>query len=147
MVDIFRTKQFAQIYAAKLGIKEELLNRFLWGDFYLDPKTKRVVGSKGLKGRNLKPLFVQFVLDNLWAVYDAVMNSRYGPGNGSSTPRMRWYLIILQCKREGESRKDRQGFIHQNPPPRHEIERQPISSANHHGSMAPPIIFGPPYRR
>ncbi|KAJ3051247.1 Cytoplasmic GTPase/eEF2-like protein (ribosomal biogenesis) [Rhizophlyctis rosea] len=71
----FRTKQFAQIYAAKLGIREELLKRFLWGDFYLDPKTKRVVGSKGLKGRNLKPLFVQFILDNLWAVYDAVMNS------------------------------------------------------------------------
>lgn len=71
-----RTQQFAQIYAAKLGIKEDLLNRVLWGDFYLDPKTKRVVGSKGLKGRPLKPLFVQFVLENLWAVYNAVLESR-----------------------------------------------------------------------
>ncbi|KAJ1561950.1 Elongation factor-like GTPase 1, partial [Nowakowskiella sp. JEL0078] len=72
----FRIDQFAQIYAAKLGVKEEMLKKVLWGDFYLDPKTKRVIGRKGLKGRVLKPLFVQFVLDNLWAVYDAVSNDR-----------------------------------------------------------------------
>jgi ribosome assembly protein 1 len=45
----------------------------LWGDFYLDPKTKRVVSHKHLRGRSLKPLFVQFVLENIWAVYDAVL--------------------------------------------------------------------------
>ncbi|KNC99015.1 small GTP-binding protein domain [Spizellomyces punctatus DAOM BR117] len=71
----FRIEQFAQIYAAKLGIKEELLRRVLWGDYYLDPKTKRVLGHKGLKGRPLKPMFVQFVLDNLWALYDSVLET------------------------------------------------------------------------
>ncbi|TPX33405.1 hypothetical protein SmJEL517_g03689 [Synchytrium microbalum] len=71
----FRVDQFASIYAAKLGVKETTLNKVLWGDFYLDPKTKRVVGPKGLKGRSLKPMFVQFILDNLWAVYDAVLSS------------------------------------------------------------------------
>ncbi|CAL1713367.1 unnamed protein product [Somion occarium] len=47
-----------------------------WGfriDFYLDPKTKRVISYKHLKGRVLKPLFVQFVLENIWAVYEAVV--------------------------------------------------------------------------
>jgi ribosome assembly protein 1 len=69
----FRVAKFAQIFAAKLGIKEAKFKRVLWGDFYLDPKAKRVIGHKHLRGRSLKPLFVQFVLENIWAVYDAVL--------------------------------------------------------------------------
>lgn len=73
----FRVGKFAQLYAAKLGIKEANLRRVLWGDYYLDPKTKRVIGYKHLKGRALKPLFVQFVLDNIWAVYESVVMNPY----------------------------------------------------------------------
>ena len=69
----FRVAKFAQIFAVKLGIKEVSFKRVLWGDFYLDPKTKKVISYKHLKGRSLKPLFVQFVLENIWAVYDAVL--------------------------------------------------------------------------
>lgn len=69
----FRVAKFAQIFAVKLGIREANFKRALWGDFYLDPKTKRVIGHKHLRGRPLKPLFVQFVLENIWAVYDAVL--------------------------------------------------------------------------
>jgi len=69
----FRIGKFAQLYAQKLNIKEANLRRVLWGDFFLDPKTKRVISYKYLKGRRLKPLFVQFVLENVWAVYDAVI--------------------------------------------------------------------------
>ncbi len=69
----FRIGKFAQLYVAKLGIKEANLRRVLWGDYFLDPKTKRVIGARHLKGRPLKPLFVQFVLDNIWAVYENVL--------------------------------------------------------------------------
>lgn len=69
----FRVGNFAQLYSAKLGFKEANLRRVLWGDFYLDPKTKKVISHKHLRGRALKPLFVQFVLENIWAVYDAVV--------------------------------------------------------------------------
>lgn len=75
----FTVKQFAAIYDKKLGIKRATLEKILWGDFYLDPKTKRILGSKHLKGRNLKPMFVQLVLDNIWAVYD-VTSSNNGKG-------------------------------------------------------------------
>lgn len=74
----FRVGRFAQMFAAKLGFNESNLRKVLWGDFYLDPKTKRVVGQKHLRGRSLKPLFVQIVLDNIWAVYDSVMMNPYG---------------------------------------------------------------------
>ncbi|KAH9997844.1 P-loop containing nucleoside triphosphate hydrolase protein [Russula vinacea] len=63
------------IFAVKLGIGEANFKRVLWGDFYLDPKTKRVISHKHLRGRSLKPLFVQFVLENIWSVYDAVLLS------------------------------------------------------------------------
>lgn len=69
----FRVGNFAQLYSAKLGFKEANLRRVLWGDFYLDSKTKKVISHKHLRGRALKPLFVQFVLENIWAVYDAVV--------------------------------------------------------------------------
>lgn len=73
----FRVGKFAQIYAVKLGIKDKNFRTVLWGDFYLDPKTKRVISYKHLRGRALKPLFVQFVLDNIFAVYDAVLLNPY----------------------------------------------------------------------
>lgn len=76
----FTVKQFAGLYEKKLGIKRRLLEKVLWGDFYLDPKTKRVLTSKHLKGRSLKPMFVQLVLDNIWAVYQASAGSGKSKG-------------------------------------------------------------------
>lgn len=74
----FRLGTFAQLYARKLGVNEANLRRALWGDFYLDPKTKRVISHSQLKGRtHLKPLFVQFVLENIWAVYENVVVNPY----------------------------------------------------------------------
>jgi ribosome assembly protein 1 len=70
----FRLGKFARLYGEKLGIKEANLRKVLWGDWYLDPKTKRVVGRKKLAGRNLKPMFVQFVLENIWRVYQTVLD-------------------------------------------------------------------------
>ncbi|KIW90883.1 uncharacterized protein Z519_08666 [Cladophialophora bantiana CBS 173.52] len=77
----FTVRQFASIYEKKLGIKRSLLEKVLWGDFYLDPKTKKVLGQKHLKGRNLKPIFVQLVLEPIWQVYDATVGINGGRGD------------------------------------------------------------------
>ncbi|KAF8534097.1 ribosome assembly protein 1 [Trichophaea hybrida] len=69
----FTIRQFADIYEKKLGIKKSVLEKFLWGKFYLDPKTKRVLSEKHLKGRKLKPMFVSLVLDNIWAIYNSTV--------------------------------------------------------------------------
>jgi len=76
----FTVRQFASLYERKLGIKRSVLEKVLWGDYYLDPKTKRVLGSKHLKGRHLKPMFVQLVLENIWAIYDATTGGNNGKG-------------------------------------------------------------------
>lgn len=65
----FTIQQFSAFYEKKLGYKKENLQKVLWGDFYLDPKTKKVINYKGLKGRTLKPLFVSLILDNIWKIY------------------------------------------------------------------------------
>ncbi|KAL4889628.1 P-loop containing nucleoside triphosphate hydrolase protein [Aspergillus ambiguus] len=77
----FTVRQFAAIYERKLGIKRSVLEKVLWGDYYLDPKTKRVLGQKHLKGRALKPMFVQLVLDSVWAAYEATTGGGKGKGD------------------------------------------------------------------
>ncbi|KAI1162308.1 P-loop containing nucleoside triphosphate hydrolase protein [Nemania serpens] len=77
----FTVRQFASLYEKKLGIKRNIMEKVLWGDFYLDPKTKKVLGRKHLRGRNLKPMFVQLVLEQVWAVYQATMGGDNGKGD------------------------------------------------------------------
>lgn len=76
----FTVRQFANLYEKKLGIKRSAMEKVLWGDFYLDPKTKKVLAQKHLKGRVLKPMFVQLVLDQIWAVYQATTGGDKGKG-------------------------------------------------------------------
>lgn len=70
----FCINQFAEQWATKLGFNAAALKKTLWGDFYLEMKTKRI--RKGAQAKGKKPMFVQFVLDQLWAVYDAVVTQR-----------------------------------------------------------------------
>lgn len=67
----FSISHFAQLYSEKLGISSSVLNKTLWGNYYLNTKSKRIMRGAQAKGK--KPLFVQFVLENLWAVYSAVV--------------------------------------------------------------------------
>ena len=39
---IVSIEDFARIYSSKLGMKEDVLRKTLWGDFYLNTKTKRI---------------------------------------------------------------------------------------------------------
>ncbi|CAK1542205.1 unnamed protein product [Leptosia nina] len=67
----FTTHTFAKLFSNKLGVKEELLRKVLWGDFYLNSKTKRFM--KGAQEKAKKPLFVQVVFDNLWNIYETII--------------------------------------------------------------------------
>lgn len=55
----FRTVQFADLYAAKLGFKAAALARVLWGDYRIDPKTKHICRIKAAQADKYNPLFVQ----------------------------------------------------------------------------------------
>jgi ribosome assembly protein 1 len=71
----FRLDDFARLISKKLGMNEKALRRALWpddkGDYFFNAKEKKVTRDD-LDGR-LKPMFIQFVLDQIWAVYNAVL--------------------------------------------------------------------------
>ncbi|XP_011690234.1 PREDICTED: elongation factor Tu GTP-binding domain-containing protein 1 [Wasmannia auropunctata] len=67
----FDIKEFAKIYSNKLGFSEKVLRKTLWGDFYVNNKTKRIM--KGAQEKAKKPLFVQLILDNIWALYETIV--------------------------------------------------------------------------
>ena len=66
----FDIQTFAGIYSKKLGFSESVLKKTLWGDYYVNMKAKKIL--KGAQGKAKKPLFVQLVLENIWALYDTV---------------------------------------------------------------------------
>ena len=90
----FTIRQFASLYEKKLGIKRSTLEKVLWGDFYLDPKTRRVLGQKHLKGRVLKPMFVQLVLEQIWAVYAATTGGDKGKGDPAMVEKITQSLSL-----------------------------------------------------
>ena len=67
----FSINTFSKIYSSKLGFSEKALNRFLWGDYYINKKLKKF--CKGANASGKKPLFVSLILDNIWSLYDVVM--------------------------------------------------------------------------
>jgi ribosome assembly protein 1 len=70
MYDISRVNDFAEMYSKKIGIRSDVLIKTLWGDYYLHTKTKRIM--KGAQAKAKKPLFIQFILNYIWEIYDAV---------------------------------------------------------------------------
>jgi ribosome assembly protein 1 len=103
----FTVRQFASLYEKKLGIRRSVLEKYLWGDYYLDSKTKRVLTSKHLKGRNLKPMFVQLVLENVWAVYEATTGGDKGKGDATLLEKITRSLSITIPAHVARSRDPR----------------------------------------
>lgn len=66
----FRLSDFADLYSKKIGIRSDVLGKTLWGDYFLHNKSKRIM--KGAQAKAKKPLFVQFILNYIWEIYEAV---------------------------------------------------------------------------
>ena len=66
----FNLDTFASFFAKKYDMSKSVLNRTLWGDYYLDMKKKRIL--KGAASKVKKPMFVQMILENVWSLFEAV---------------------------------------------------------------------------
>lgn len=75
----FRLSSFAEKYAQKLGVPAEKFLTFLFdSELFFDSKSKRVVSRATALRLGIsteKCLFAQFVLDNLWSVYESTVIS------------------------------------------------------------------------
>uniref|UniRef100_A0A0A1X8Z3 Ribosome assembly protein 1 n=1 Tax=Zeugodacus cucurbitae TaxID=28588 RepID=A0A0A1X8Z3_ZEUCU len=66
----FSVSDFARTYAERLEIPQADLEQVLWGDFFYNTKKKCAV--PGAQEKAKKPMFVQFVLENIWSLYDII---------------------------------------------------------------------------
>ncbi|KAH7820539.1 putative eukaryotic translation elongation factor 2 [Monocercomonoides exilis] len=70
----FTLRRFAEFYSAKFQTPEADLVKKLWGDWFFNPATKKWQETDtDADGKKLKRGFVQFILDPLYQVFDAVM--------------------------------------------------------------------------
>lgn len=70
----FTLNTFAEILNKKLGFKKEAITKLLWGDYYFNVKTKKV--HKEPVNQNSKPMFVEFILDNIYKLYKMVFTEK-----------------------------------------------------------------------
>ncbi|KAK7604030.1 hypothetical protein V9T40_004303 [Parthenolecanium corni] len=70
----FTIHNFAEILAKKLGFNKNVLLKTLWGNYYLNTKTKRVM--RGAQENAKKPLFVQLILENIWRFYETIVTHK-----------------------------------------------------------------------
>lgn len=54
-----------------LDIVNHMLEKVLWGDFYYS--TKKKYFETGAQEKAKKPMFVQFILDNIWNIYETIL--------------------------------------------------------------------------
>lgn len=73
----FSLDDFVKLYSKKLNIDEDELRKCLWGDYYFNSKTKQI--RPGAQEKAKKPMFVQFVLENIWALYDTICVRKVRP--------------------------------------------------------------------
>ena len=70
----FSINTFSKIYSSKLGFSERALDKSLWGDYYINKKLKKFCRGANASGK--KPLFVSLILDNIWSLYDVIMEQK-----------------------------------------------------------------------
>ncbi|KAI0055453.1 eukaryotic translation elongation factor 2 [Artomyces pyxidatus] len=72
----FTLRQFAIRYSKKFGVDKEKMMTKLWGDNFFNPTTKKwTTNPTDADGKPLERAFNQFVLDPIFKIFDATMNS------------------------------------------------------------------------
>jgi len=70
----FTLKRFAKLYGQKFGIDEAKMMEKLWGDWFFDADAKK--WKRSSENGTLKRAFVQFIMDPICKMFDAIMNDR-----------------------------------------------------------------------
>lgn len=72
----FTLRTFARMYSKLLNINEDNLMKKLWGDYFYDPETKKIVTEQTNKeGKTLQRTFVKFIIDPIVKMCRAIMDN------------------------------------------------------------------------
>jgi len=67
----FTTNYFAGLFHKKLGLKLEVLEKYIYGEFYYNNTTKKI--TRKPPSSKSEPMFVNLILNNIWKVYETIM--------------------------------------------------------------------------
>ena len=70
----FGIHTFARFYSKKLGVDEATLMKKLWGDYYFDDETKKIVKEPMKNGKPLERTFCKFVLQPVFDMARSIIN-------------------------------------------------------------------------
>uniref|UniRef100_A0A0N4ZUV3 Tr-type G domain-containing protein n=1 Tax=Parastrongyloides trichosuri TaxID=131310 RepID=A0A0N4ZUV3_PARTI len=89
----FSTSTFAQIYAQKSNLNANEFSKRLWGDIYMDPKTRKFVKKEPYP--DCPRTFVQFILEPIYKIFSQIIGDV-----DTSLPNMMAELSIHLTKQE-----------------------------------------------
>ena len=73
----FTLQKFAKIYAAKFGVSEKIMAKYLWGDNYFNTRKKKwQVKDRDSKGNVFIRGFCQLILNPINMLFESVMNEK-----------------------------------------------------------------------
>jgi len=73
----FTLRQFATRYSRKFGVDTDKMMAKLWGDNFFNPATRKwTTNGTDADGKPLERAFNMFVLDPIFKIFDAIMNSK-----------------------------------------------------------------------
>jgi len=104
----FRIHQFAKIHAEQNGMKRSMLQKVLWGDHYINMKKKRVYTSP--PSANSQPMFVQWVLKNIWDIYNLASEKNQAKTN--KVVKMLKLAPIIPTRELDVSKQSKSDIIH-----------------------------------
>lgn len=67
----FTLESFSDLLSKSTGFKREVITKLLWGEYYFNKSTKKVHKTK--INANSKPMFVEFVLNNIYKLYNLAL--------------------------------------------------------------------------
>jgi ribosome assembly protein 1 len=96
----FSVESFSPLIAKKLGKQPQEIEKYLWGDYYYNTKTKSF--SQEPRNENEKPLCVEWVLKPIWDIFENVEND--------DQERLNKVIAALNLK-VGESARKAKGHV------------------------------------
>lgn len=78
----FSIEDFVEMYATKLKMNRKILRKTLWGEFYFNPKTRKIATRR--PNANAQTMFASLVLSNIHQIYTAIVGTADDMANAIS---------------------------------------------------------------
>ena len=78
----FSIEDFVEMYATKLKMNRKILRKTLWGEYYFNPKTRKIATRR--PNANAQTMFASLVLSNIHQIYTAIIGTADDMANAIS---------------------------------------------------------------